>query len=133
MDGMFFFVKRRTAFVMRISDWSSDVFSSDLSIGAHAMNGQTQEVVFQNVSKIFGKLGEGEGGFTAVDDLSFTVGKGEMVAVLGKTGCGKSTMFGLLAGLLAPSAGTILVDGHNPFAEFEWFRGKIGKIGRAHV
>src|SRR3546814_11089766 len=94
------------------------------------MNGQTQEVVFQNVSKIFGKLGEGEGGFTAVDDLSFTVGKGEMVAVLGKTGCGKSTMFGLLAGLLAPSAGPILVDGHHPFAEFAWFRGQIGKIRR---
>src|SRR3546814_10640345 len=37
-------------------------------------------------------------------------------------------MFGLLAGLLAPSAGTILVDGHNPFAEFEWFRGKIGIV-----
>ena len=92
------------------------------------MNGQTQEVVFQNVSKVFGKSADGRDGFTAVDDLSFSVGKGEMVAVLGKTGCGKSTMFGLLSGLLAPSAGTILVGGHNPFAEFEWFRGKIGIV-----
>jgi len=40
----------------------------------------------------------GRGDFVAVDKLSFEIGKGEIVAVLGKTGCGKSTMFNIVAG-----------------------------------
>jgi NitT/TauT family transport system ATP-binding protein len=50
------------------------------------------------------------------------------VAVLGKTGCGKSTMFNLIAGLIEPSSGTVAVRGHDPFREFEFFRGKIGIV-----
>jgi NitT/TauT family transport system ATP-binding protein len=53
---------------------------------------------------------------------------GELVAVLGKTGCGKSTMFNLLAGLIRPSAGKILVKGHDPYRQFDWFGGKMGIV-----
>jgi ABC-type multidrug transport system ATPase subunit len=48
---------------------------------------------------------------TAIDDLSFTVASGEIVALLGPNGAGKSTTFACLAGLARPDAGTIRFDG----------------------
>jgi len=72
---------------------------------------------------------DGAGGsFEAVRDLSFTVRRGELLAILGRTGCGKSTTFNLIAGLLRPSSGAVRVKGHDPFAEFDWFRGRIGIV-----
>jgi ABC-type multidrug transport system ATPase subunit len=50
-------------------------------------------------------------GKTAVDDLSFEVARGEVVAVVGPNGAGKSTTFLCLAGLVRPDAGTIVFDG----------------------
>src|SRR5450631_587290 len=82
---------------------------------------------FTEVSKTF-RRPDGRGDFIAVDKLSFEIAKGEIVAVLGKTGCGKSTMFNIVAGLTEPSAGAARVIGHDPFKEFEFFRGKIGIV-----
>ena len=65
---------------------------------------------------------------SANGNLSFDIAKGEIVAVLGKTGCGKSTMFNLLSGLIEPTSGKVDVTGHNPFSEFNFFRGKIGIV-----
>jgi ABC-2 type transport system ATP-binding protein len=48
---------------------------------------------------------------TAVDGISFSVGKGEIVGFLGPNGAGKSTTLRMLTGFLAPSAGTIRIDG----------------------
>ena len=48
---------------------------------------------------------------TAIDDLSFAVASGEIVAMLGPNGAGKSTTFACLAGLARPDAGTIRFDG----------------------
>jgi NitT/TauT family transport system ATP-binding protein len=84
------------------------------------------EIVFENVSKSFTRSDGGE--FEAVRDLSFSIARGELVAILGKTGCGKSTTFNLIAGLLRPSAGSVRVKGHDPFDEFAWFRGKVGIV-----
>ncbi len=53
----------------------------------------------------------GERSYTAVRDVSIEVAAGEFVAVVGPTGCGKSTLLNVAAGLLAPSAGTVRVDG----------------------
>jgi len=82
---------------------------------------------FKDVSKTFQRP-DGRGEFIAVDKLSFEIGKGEIVAVLGKTGCGKSTMFNIVAGLIEPSGGEATVVGHDPFREFDFFRGKIGIV-----
>ncbi len=82
---------------------------------------------FNEVSKKFQRPDNG-GDFVAVDKLSFEIAKGEIVAVLGKTGCGKSTMFNIVAGLIEPSSGKVRVIGHDPFHEFEFFRGKIGIV-----
>ena len=49
--------------------------------------------------------------YTAVQDVTLSVGAGEFVSVVGPTGCGKSTLLNVGAGLLAPSAGTVTVFG----------------------
>jgi NitT/TauT family transport system ATP-binding protein len=85
------------------------------------------EILFERVSKSFSRS-EGGAPVEAVRDLSFTIARGELVAILGKTGCGKSTTFNLISGLQNPSSGRVQVQGHDPFVEFDWFRGKIGII-----
>src|SRR5580765_3422390 len=53
------------------------------------------------------------GDFTAVDDLSFEVGAGEIVGLIGPNGAGKTTTLRTLAGILKPTAGRVVVDGHD--------------------
>jgi len=84
-------------------------------------------VAFEDVTKTFERP-DGSGPFTAVDRLSFKVARGEIVAVLGKTGCGKSTIFNLIAGLAEPTSGHVAVEGLDPFGEFAALRGKIGIV-----
>ena len=52
-----------------------------------------------------------ENGYQAISDISFTVKKGELVCLLGPSGCGKTTTLNMVAGLLNPTGGDILVDG----------------------
>ena len=79
------------------------------------------------VSKVFGKLGSGAE-YRAVDGLDLDVRPGQMLAILGKTGCGKSTIFNMIAGLTEPTSGTVRVSGRDPFAEFDSFRGKMAIV-----
>jgi branched-chain amino acid transport system ATP-binding protein len=53
------------------------------------------------------------GGLRAVDDMSITLGRGEMLGVIGPNGAGKTTLFNLLAGSLQPDAGTVLAGGED--------------------
>lgn len=57
------------------------------------------------------------GGFAAIENVSFQVRKGEVVAFLGPNGAGKSTTMKLLTGYLAPSAGTARIAGHDMAAD----------------
>lgn len=85
-------------------------------------------IVFDHVSKGFGGAAKGTETFWAVRDLSFTVATGEVVAVVGKTGCGKSTMFNLVAGLIAPSDGSVSVDGYDSYRQFNSLKGRMAII-----
>ncbi|OPZ27849.1 MAG: putative ABC transporter ATP-binding protein YbhF [Lentisphaerae bacterium ADurb.BinA184] len=49
----------------------------------------------------------------AVNDVSFTVGRGEVLGFLGPNGAGKSTSMRMITGFFAPSAGTVTIDGHD--------------------
>jgi len=51
------------------------------------------------------------GGFTAVNNVSFEVGRGEILGLIGPNGSGKSTIFNVLSGTLRPSAGSIVFEG----------------------
>ena len=95
---------------------------------ADAEHTEEPEVRFDRVTKTFVRAGSGHGPFRAVDDLSLDIGSGELVAILGKTGCGKSTMFNMIAGLLDPTEGRVTVRGRDPFREFNWFRGRIAVV-----
>ena len=65
----------------------------------------------------------------AIERLDFAIKRGEIVAVVGKTGCGKSTFFNILTGLEDPSNGRIEIGGKTPYgADFDSFRGRIGII-----
>lgn len=61
----------------------------------------------ENLSKIYGK---GETAVKALDNVSFTVKKGEFVAIIGPSGSGKSTLLHLLGGVDRPTSGKVFVD-----------------------
>jgi len=86
------------------------------------------EIHFERVSKWFGRGGKDAGALRAVDGLDLDIVRGEMVALLGKTGCGKSTTFNLIAGLMEPSEGIVRVQGLDPFRNFHDLRGKIAVV-----
>ena len=62
----------------------------------------------EHLSKIYGK---GETIVKAVDDISFSVEKGDFVAIVGASGSGKSTLLHLLGGVDRPSTGKVFIDG----------------------
>ncbi|WP_043930939.1 ABC transporter ATP-binding protein [Bacillus sp. EB01] len=64
----------------------------------------------------------------AVNDINFTVKRGEMVGYIGENGAGKSTTIKMLTGILTPTSGKIIVNGMNPHKEREKFTQTIGVV-----
>lgn len=62
----------------------------------------------ENLSKIYGK---GDTAVTALDNVSFTVRKGEFVAIVGASGSGKSTLLHLIGGVDRPTSGKVYIGG----------------------
>lgn len=85
------------------------------------------DIIVSGVRKVF-KPSAATTQIIAIDGLDFRISTGEMVAIVGQTGCGKSTFLNLLIGLDRPTAGAITIGGKCPYIEFDAFRGVIATI-----
>ncbi len=75
----------------------------------------------KNLTKVFENL-------TAVDDISFEIGRGEVFGLLGPNGAGKTTTLFMLATLLKPTSGTALVNGYDTIKQPHLVRKSIGVV-----
>lgn len=64
----------------------------------------------------------------AIERLDLRISAGERVAIVGQTGCGKSTFFDILIGLEWPSEGEVCIGGETPYGAFDRFRGRIATV-----
>jgi ABC-2 type transport system ATP-binding protein len=87
------------------------------------MSDAGRAITVSHLSKTFGA-------FTAVDDLSFDVGRGEIFGFLGANGAGKSTTIRMLCGLLTPSSGTASIDGIDVGRDPEGVKRRIGYMSQ---
>jgi ABC-type Na+ transport system, ATPase component len=76
-------------------------------------------IVLRSVTKTFN-------GFTAVENLSFAVGRGEVVGLLGENGAGKTTVPRMIATVLRPTSGSIEIDGLDAIRHAQAVRKRIG-------
>ena len=83
----------------------------------------------EHLTKVYGS---GENAVHAVDDVSFSVEKGEFLAIIGPSGSGKSTLLHILGGVDRPTSGKVYVDGQDVYAQDEEalaiFRRQVGLV-----
>jgi len=75
----------------------------------HKSPSASSQLDFVQILDVVKKFGDA----TALDHVSLSIRKGELFALLGSSGCGKSTLLRVMAGLVAPDAGRIIVDGQD--------------------
>jgi NitT/TauT family transport system ATP-binding protein len=81
----------------------------------------------RGLRKIFRQTTTGQS-VIAIDRLDLDISPREVVAIVGQTGCGKSTFFDLMIGLDAPTEGSIRIGDKSPHSDFDHFRGKIATV-----
>ena len=69
-----------------------------------------------------------KGGHQALKSVDLEIAKGEIFALLGPNGAGKTTLISIVCGIVTPSAGTVLVDGHDHRRDYRAARAKIGLV-----
>ncbi len=79
-------------------------------------------VSVSNLSKTY------EGGHAALTDVSLDIEEGEILALLGPNGAGKTTLISIICGIVNPTAGRVLVAGHDTQTEFRAARSLIGLV-----
>jgi ABC-2 type transport system ATP-binding protein len=79
-------------------------------------------ISIKGLSKTYGS------GFQALRCVNLDIRSGEIFALLGPNGAGKTTLIGIVCGLVSPSAGTILVDGHDIIRDYRVTRSLIGLV-----
>ncbi|MEO6985455.1 MAG: ABC transporter ATP-binding protein [Paralcaligenes sp.] len=67
-------------------------------------------------------------GFQALKDINLEIRQGEIFALLGPNGAGKTTLISIICGLVSPTEGVVLADGHNIITDYRAARSKIGLV-----
>jgi ABC-2 type transport system ATP-binding protein len=107
----------------RILDEFKDVFNPAPLKSLHGGTGEELVIEVEHLVKAFGT-------FRAVDDISFTVKRGEIFGFLGANGAGKTTAMHMLTGLNQPTSGTGRVVGYNIRTEYEQIKRHIGYMSQ---
>lgn len=81
----------------------------------------------RGLRKVFRQTTSGQS-VVAIDRLDLSIAPHEVVAIVGQTGCGKSTFFDMMIGLETPTEGSIHIGDKTPYADFDHFRGKIATV-----
>src|ERR1700735_2183974 len=68
------------------------------------------------------------GGFQALKDINLEIDHGEIFALLGPNGAGKTTLISIICGIVNPTSGRVLVDGHNIVKDYRTTRSLIGLV-----
>jgi ABC-2 type transport system ATP-binding protein len=83
---------------------------------------QQNIISVQNLTKTYAS------GFHALKNVSLDIRRGEIFALLGPNGAGKTTLINIICGIVNPSAGSVLADGHDIIADYRAARTKIGLV-----
>ena len=89
---------------------SKDLFSQKVRILLRKTRRNAMTVL--EVKELKKKYGEGESEVIALDHVSFSVERGEFVAIIGASGSGKSTLMNMIGGIDYPTSGSIIIDGN---------------------
>jgi ABC-type branched-subunit amino acid transport system ATPase component len=117
-----------TADLLNRPDLLRSVFLTDISASSASVSGArvaTEEVALEVVG-----LSRSFGGNRAVDDVSFSVGKGQIVGMIGPNGAGKTTLFDLISGYITADDGRVVLDGRDITTESATVRARRG-LGRS--
>jgi ABC-2 type transport system ATP-binding protein len=79
-------------------------------------------VAVSNLSKTYAS------GFQALKDINLDIRRGEIFALLGPNGAGKTTLINIICGIVNPTEGEVLADGHDIISEYRAARSKIGLV-----
>jgi ABC-2 type transport system ATP-binding protein len=79
-------------------------------------------ISIQGLTKVYAS------GFKALKGIDLEIAKGEIFALLGPNGAGKTTLISIVCGLVTPSSGKVLVDGHDSVRQYRAARTKIGLV-----
>ena len=79
----------------------------------------------ESISRIFFRNGKNTNFFSAVEETDFSLEPGKLTEIVGRSGSGKTTLSNMLAGLLAPTSGRVLLDGRDLYALSDPERSKL--------
>src|SRR5690242_21582427 len=79
-------------------------------------------ITIRGVSKTY------KGGFQALKPLDLDIRKGEIFALLGPNGAGKTTLISIVCGIVTPTTGRVIADGHDIARDYRAARSKIGLV-----
>jgi len=97
------------------------------AVKAKARKSGPPPIDVRGLRKVFRQTTTGQS-VVAIERLDLTIAPREVVAIVGQTGCGKSTFFDLMIGLETPTEGSIHIGDRSPYADFDHFRGRIATV-----